>query len=114
MKIKKITPETFGDPKQFPILCSISDILNEMIKEDPKNQSYVKYISSFLQEMKNRYDLVNHMEKLNRLYFNILIKKDFLNRLERSNLPDKLHTHLANFVVGYHRNLNERMLGIYF
>jgi hypothetical protein len=101
-----ITADRFGDSKQFPALISLAEILEE--KGDEKS---ARYVSNFMKDMHLVYKSVSHVDKKMRRYFHELIKNDFLTRAgenwKNGHLPDKVYTHLSNYVVGYCRMMNK-------
>jgi hypothetical protein len=101
-----ITADRFGDPKQFPVLVSLAEIL-----EENNDEKCARYVSNFMKDMHIVYKSINHLDKSMRRYFHELIKNDFLGRAsdnwKNGFVPDKVYTHLCNYIVGYCRMMNK-------
>ena len=97
--MRDIKAETFGDPKSFPSLNSLAEILNEM--ED--GQRHFNSVSSLIHDMHSLYHSLNSINKKERSYFQLLLRNDLLKRLGERNFPDKINTHLRNYIIGFYR-----------
>lgn len=97
--MKKITAESLGDPKRFPSLNSLSEILKEM--ED--GQRHFNSVSSLIHDMHSLYHSLNAINKKERSYFQLLLRNDLLKRLDERNFPVNINTHLRNYIIGFYR-----------
>jgi hypothetical protein len=101
--MRKIEPQIFGDPVDFPVLKSLAEILNETEDGD----RYSNSISSLVNDMHSLYRSLNSLDKDSRRYFHLLLRNDILRRMEERNFPSPIRTHLRNYIVGFHRRKNE-------
>lgn len=106
---------TFGDSKQYKCLVSLMGIINEIKQNDEKEAlKIMAKISKFTNRMHRAYNSISHLPKKDRLYFNKLIKKDFIEDLGeswiRNGIPEKVYTHMLNYIKSYHKNINKTYL----
>jgi len=97
-----VTPGTFGNSNEFPVINKIVEILIEL-----DNDSKFVYCSRLLQRFSVSMSSINIIDKKTRLYLCKLISDDFRNNLLYSygsgNIPLNLYTHLDNLIVGLYR-----------
>ena len=103
MEYKKINQESFGDPKQFPVIDSIVGIFNTRIESNKYNKNEFKYCANLIREYNMSLSNLNVIDKEWRKYYMRLVKNDFLDRLSKSKLTKIIYTHMCNLIVGIHR-----------
>ena len=100
----KIKNETFGDAETFPVIKSLVSIFNERIDNNRFIYKSFKYCVTTISEYNNLSTKINGLDKKAREYFMVLLKNDFLFRLEKSKLDEILYTHMCNYIVSLHKN----------
>lgn len=101
----KICSHCQENDKVYPSLNSLNNIIDGLIDESDTNNKYKKYVDSTIQEMHLLYKQIRTLNKYtHQLYFQTLLKNDFISRVNSSTLPEKVKTHLLNYITSYYRN----------
>jgi len=94
MKELKIQKSDFGDSRDYPVINSLVGIFED--EED--NIKRYKYCIRLLNKYHTLLNEYNSLNKETRKYTYLLIKQDFINRIDSSILSDKLKNHMKNLI----------------
>jgi len=103
MKELNINKTDFGDSDLFPVINSLVKIFDENIKEIDNVNRY-KYCVRLTNELNTLLNEYNSINKRIRKYTYLLIRSDFIRRIDFSILSDNLKTHMKNLITGIINN----------